>query len=85
VGATAPFRHRIVVTNSFTEPYAVRCTCGHGWDEVAVGIQHVKDARRWRYEGRQTFYDEDYYMWKHALTGHYYAWHLERYEKETLK
>lgn len=81
--AGVPFRHRIMQVESFTEPFAFRCTCGHGWDSFGPALVHVKDARRWYYEGRQTFYGEDYHMWKHALTGHYYAWSLDRYERET--
>lgn len=80
----APFRHRIAVTNSFTDPYAVRCSCGQGWDNYAPALVHVRQARRWRYLGRMYVYDEPYYMWEHALTGRQYAWLVKRYEGDTL-
>jgi hypothetical protein len=79
-----PFRHRITVTNSFTEEHAVRCTCGKGWPDYAPALVHVKLARRWRYLGFEVWYGDKYYMWEHALTGRHYAWLVERYERETL-
>lgn len=79
-----PFRHRITVTNSFTDEHAVRCTCGKGWPDYAPALVHVRLARRWNYLGRMEFYDEPYLMWEHALTGHQFAFKVDRYQKETL-
>lgn len=83
MGATAPFRHRLHI--DFTAEHAATCTCGGRWVTVEEGVAHVRAARRYRYLGVEVHYDERYYMWEHALTGHRYAWLEERYVRETVR
>lgn len=81
--AGKPFRHKLSMDVKQTKRFG--CNCGARWETVAEGLEHQKLARRWRYVGVQVFYDEPYYMWEHALTGHHYAWLRMRYQENVLK
>lgn len=80
--ASKYLRHRLTWRHAPHQGYI--CTCGHLAPAPDL-VRHVRQARRWRYLGRELVAGEWYHLWEQQLTGRRFAILADTYTAENSR